>query len=47
MKKGKLVTVETKGEWIKKKKQVYEKGVNLVVKNVYDDIIECWVVRIE
>jgi hypothetical protein len=46
MKKGTIVGIEPEGKWIKKKKQVYEKGLNLVVKNVDNDVIECWVIRI-
>ena len=50
MKKGEIVTVETKGKWKSKEEQVFEKGINLVAKSkvkAEDDVVECWVFDIK
>jgi len=44
IKQGKIISIESKDGWIKKEKQVLEKGLNLIVKKVEGDIVECWVV---
>ena len=44
MEKGKIIRVKTKGEWVRKKKQVLDKGVNLVVDEIDDDVMKCSVI---
>jgi hypothetical protein len=44
-----IESIKTDGKWVKKKEQVYEKGVNIVAMNTVneDEVIRCHIFIIE